>query len=71
MGANQVLIREIQARSGHTSGHHALRTIEEVLIVRTPRTAVAVNQSRLATAACTPTSPSVVRGSRWDLAKVV
>src|SRR5687768_4695559 len=70
MGADQILVRQFQTRRRHRSGNHVFRTLEEVLVVRTPCGAVRKDKGRLPAATCTSTALRVVSRSRRDIPHV-
>ena len=70
VGADEVLVGQIEARRRHRTRHHELRALEEVLVVRAPHRTVTVDQGGLAAAARPPAPLRVVGRVGRDVAHV-
>ncbi len=68
MGADQVLVGQVQTRRGHLSGHHVLGAAEVVLVVAVARGAVRGHECGLAGTARPARALRVVRRGRRDVA---
>ena len=70
MRAHEIFVGQVEPRRGDLSGNHAIRALEEILVVRTACRAVREDQRRLAAAARSAAALGIVGGSRRNVPHV-